>query len=404
MGIGHELREARRRAGLSPEQIAERTKVKLEKIQALEQEAFESLPRGIYLDGIVRAYAQEVGLDPAGSVAQLHAETIPTADHIIAAASPPPPHSTALIGTDESDTLDFFPTEGDAQPLYDAPLYDTAVGEPATFEADPDVRPEVEAHRHTSVRLSPGRRRSMSRGAMYVVAALLAAFGVGMYLHSITRGIPEFRRDQAPASAKPAAVPDSSDVVAAPEPVTPSRAEPSLDRASGAAVGTDERENAAAANRSRALDNTNRPVEDAPARAIARDAAHDARPAARAASRDLTGAWNATTRVDSTAVTRYKGLRLGYRLQLQQNGNRVTGTGFKATENGRSLPPRGRTPIALEGTTDGREVLLTFTEKGLRRTSKGRFALTMANDGTLSGSFDSDAARSRGTIEARRQR
>jgi hypothetical protein len=91
-------------------------------------------------------------------------------------------------------------------------------------------------------------------------------------------------------------------------------------------------------------------------------------------------------------------------MQLQQTGNRVTGTGFKATENGRALPRGGRTPITVAGTTDGREVQLTFTEKGSRRASRGQFVLTMVDEGTLRGEFSSDAARSRGTVEARRQR
>src|SRR5688572_12453374 len=107
MGIGNQLRQARRQAGLSPEEIAERTKVKLEKIEALEQEAFEYLPHGIYLDGIVRAYAQEVGVDPAVAVAQLHAETALPDEPAIAAASVAAPQRTFHPEAVESDTLDF---------------------------------------------------------------------------------------------------------------------------------------------------------------------------------------------------------------------------------------------------------------------------------------------------------
>jgi cytoskeletal protein RodZ len=64
MRAGEELRQARERAGLSAEQIAERTKIQLYKIEALENDNFEGLPHGIYLDGIVRAYAHEVALNP----------------------------------------------------------------------------------------------------------------------------------------------------------------------------------------------------------------------------------------------------------------------------------------------------------------------------------------------------
>ena len=60
---GAELKQAREHAGLLAEQIADRTKIKLHKIIALEEGDFDSLPQGIYLDGIVRAYAREVKID-----------------------------------------------------------------------------------------------------------------------------------------------------------------------------------------------------------------------------------------------------------------------------------------------------------------------------------------------------
>jgi cytoskeletal protein RodZ len=60
---GAELRQAREDAGLLAEQIADRTKIKLHKIIALERGDWNSLPQGIYLDGIVRAYAREVNID-----------------------------------------------------------------------------------------------------------------------------------------------------------------------------------------------------------------------------------------------------------------------------------------------------------------------------------------------------
>ena len=36
---------------------------------------------------------------------------------------------------------------------------------------------------------------------------------------------------------------------------------------------------------------------------------------------------------------------LGYRVELSQQNDRVTGTGHKATENGRTIAPAERTPI-----------------------------------------------------------
>jgi cytoskeletal protein RodZ len=370
MGIGIDLRQARQQAGLSAEQIAERTKVKLEKIEALEQEVFEHLPPGIYLDGIVRAYAQEVGVDPTAAVAQLHAETVPI---------DAPLHNIDLVATAERDPLGNFPAE-----------------------AEVAVAPVVPAEAHeTGV---AALRRSLVPVLTLAVLALLTAFGIGLYLRSVTRSTPDVRADatdatqrsvataRAPAPQQQAA-PEQSVAAVASAPPERSAAAP------GGAVG----ERARVANRSAVTENQTRRADPAPERAIARDAADQDRRAARASSGDLTGAWWATTRVNSASVERYKGLTLGYRLQLQQTGNRVTGTGFKATENGRAISPRARTPITLEGSAEGTEVMLTFTEQGLRRTSRGQFVLTMANDGALRGRFESDAARSRGTIEARRQ-
>lgn len=71
---GAELRHAREHAGLVAEQIADRTKIKLHKIIALEQGDYDSLPQGIYLDGIVRAYAHEVKIDPEPLVEHVRLE------------------------------------------------------------------------------------------------------------------------------------------------------------------------------------------------------------------------------------------------------------------------------------------------------------------------------------------
>src|SRR5687767_3953513 len=64
MTVGTKFRQAREHARLSAQQISNRTKIQLYKIEALENNEFDRLPQGIYLDGIVRAYAHEVGIDP----------------------------------------------------------------------------------------------------------------------------------------------------------------------------------------------------------------------------------------------------------------------------------------------------------------------------------------------------
>jgi hypothetical protein len=114
--------------------------------------------------------------------------------------------------------------------------------------------------------------------------------------------------------------------------------------------------------------------------------------------------WTLTTRVESSNRTAYEGLRLGFRVQLRQDRDgRVVGSGRKISENGRRIPLAGQTSIELEGVTRDNRLSLAFTEAGTRRRSSGTFVLLRASDGHLHGRFLSEAARSAGTVEARRQ-
>jgi 1A family penicillin-binding protein len=114
---------------------------------------------------------------------------------------------------------------------------------------------------------------------------------------------------------------------------------------------------------------------------------------------DLSGWWEMTNRIEETNYQQYKGLRLGYRIQLEQDGNRITGRGQKWTEDGRSVS--ARTPISVSGTIDGRKVTLSFTEHGARRSTSGGFTWTLSADRTaLRGSFWSTAADTRGRSTA----
>ena len=117
---------------------------------------------------------------------------------------------------------------------------------------------------------------------------------------------------------------------------------------------------------------------------------------------DLSGVWTLDTRIESSSYRDYHGLQLGYRLELRQDGLRVTGTGVKTLENGRKLGGASQTPILLQGILDGERLTLTFTERGLQRTTDGRMILEVYDDGVLRGRFASSAARSSGTAEARR--
>jgi hypothetical protein len=121
------------------------------------------------------------------------------------------------------------------------------------------------------------------------------------------------------------------------------------------------------------------------------------------ASSDLSGWWELTNRIQTSKVGDYVGLRLGYQLKLEQDGNRISGRGQKWTEDGRRLSGSARSPIRVSGTIDGDTLTLEFTEQGARRSSGGGFTLHLSADRTaLRGSFWSDVAGTTGSTLARR--
>jgi len=68
--FGSTLRSARERKGISLRHIANSTKISMGALEALERNDFKRLPGGIFSRSFVRAYAQEVGLDPDETVAE----------------------------------------------------------------------------------------------------------------------------------------------------------------------------------------------------------------------------------------------------------------------------------------------------------------------------------------------
>jgi cytoskeleton protein RodZ len=63
VSFGTELREERERQGVHLSAIADRTKVSERYLRALEEDAYDRLPGGIFNKGIVRGYCQQLGLD-----------------------------------------------------------------------------------------------------------------------------------------------------------------------------------------------------------------------------------------------------------------------------------------------------------------------------------------------------
>jgi hypothetical protein len=118
---------------------------------------------------------------------------------------------------------------------------------------------------------------------------------------------------------------------------------------------------------------------------------------------DLSGWWELTNTIQSTNFAEYQGLRLSYRLQLEQDGDRITGRGQKWSEDGRPVPAAGRTPLTVSGTIEGGKVTLQFTERGARRSTVGGFSWHLSSSrASLRGTFWSNAANTSGASVARR--
>lgn len=116
----------------------------------------------------------------------------------------------------------------------------------------------------------------------------------------------------------------------------------------------------------------------------------------------LSGDWVMNTRVESSRLKRYEGLRLGYRVRLRQNGERVSGIGWKVSEDERPVGTSGQTPIRFDGVMKGDRLELTFKEEGRLRTSGGTLELARDSDDVLRGRFSSTAAHSLGAVEIHR--
>jgi cytoskeleton protein RodZ len=77
--VGARLREAREKRGVSLRQIATNTRISVMSLEALERSDLSRLPGGIFTRSFIRAYAQEVGLDPDRTIQDFIAELPPDA-------------------------------------------------------------------------------------------------------------------------------------------------------------------------------------------------------------------------------------------------------------------------------------------------------------------------------------
>jgi cytoskeleton protein RodZ len=73
-GFGYALAQARVRAGLTVEQAAARIRLHPRQLQAIENEDLQSLPAAAYVNGFVRNYARELGIDAGPLIEDLNAK------------------------------------------------------------------------------------------------------------------------------------------------------------------------------------------------------------------------------------------------------------------------------------------------------------------------------------------
>lgn len=63
MQVGRHLKSIRTQQGLSLQQVAKRTHIQPQQLQAIETGSWMQLPEAIYVKGFLKRYAQSLGLD-----------------------------------------------------------------------------------------------------------------------------------------------------------------------------------------------------------------------------------------------------------------------------------------------------------------------------------------------------
>ena len=179
MPVGSELRHKREKLGLSAEQISERTKIQVPKIEAFERGEFNGLPAGIYLDAIVRAYANEVRVPAEPLIDRVRQERA----EAIADSSPVP---TDLSGFQSEKEL-IVSSQG--RPI----AATTPIERSIDFVIDPPLFPPP-PHPAAARDFSPRRRTKSSEhgvvrslGYAVLMFSLLAAIGWFAYSFQIYR-------------------------------------------------------------------------------------------------------------------------------------------------------------------------------------------------------------------------
>jgi transcriptional regulator with XRE-family HTH domain len=98
MALGAILRTAREGKGLTPQQVAETTRMMVQIVEDLEQEDFRKIAAPLYGRGFIKLYAECVGVDPEPLVAEfIEIFTGKRPPQILRRAIPSPPAPASLL-------------------------------------------------------------------------------------------------------------------------------------------------------------------------------------------------------------------------------------------------------------------------------------------------------------------
>jgi hypothetical protein len=116
---------------------------------------------------------------------------------------------------------------------------------------------------------------------------------------------------------------------------------------------------------------------------------------------DLTGKWLLRHVVRRSDRRSYRGLVLMFRVDLVQQGDRITGTATKWRENGRPVRPQAASTLRIDGRLEGDEIVGRFVETANGRRSRGTFRWRYSlAEGWLSGTFATSVASASGEATA----
>jgi len=188
--VGVRLREAREKRGVSLRQIANNSRISVMSLEALERSDLSRLPGGIFTRAFIRAYAQEVGLDPDRTIQDFIAELPP--ESAAATAHPAAVEDGELLESDRKAVATAIRLIGVSLPIAGLVVYYGMHHRTSTPEPPPAV---IEAPAST-----PSPPESASPPATSAEAPVSPAPAPSAVAPSVTAAAPS----PAPAPAPPA--------------------------------------------------------------------------------------------------------------------------------------------------------------------------------------------------------